>query len=155
MTPKLVKFPDSLLRRKCDIVTEFDSELNRVADAMLSMLKPLQAVGLAAQQLGFIKRIAVFLSPTIPALMSVMVNPKIIWSSPETDTAPEGCVSLPGIQVQVTRPRIVVVQWQDLQGAVQSARVEGYVARVIQHECDHLDGILLTDKGSPFMGSKS
>lgn len=149
MVPKLVKFPDPRLRVPAKEVTDFaDPALHACIATMLGHLKPLKAVGLAAQQLGYTYNVAVF---RVEGLPEVMLNPRITAGHYDGDEVDEeGCVSLPGVRIQVSRPKTVMMEYFTPAGTPVTQMFTGYPARVVQHECDHLSGILITDKGSPF-----
>ena len=102
-------------------------------------------VGLAATQLGVLHRVLVYRAyPEEP--LTALVNPVIEWRSEELDTVEEGCLSLPGVHVEVERPVQVRVRAQDPDGGPLEIEAEGLPARVIQHEVDHLDGVLILDR---------
>ena len=102
-------------------------------------------VGLAATQLGVLHRVLVYRAYSEDPL-TVLVNPVLEWESEERDSAEEGCLSLPGVHVEVERAARVRVRAQDHQGDPLEVEAEGLTARVIQHEIDHLDGILILDR---------
>ena len=99
-------------------------------------------VGLAGPQIGESLRLCLCL---INGKMTPLINPDITWRSEETDTVEEGCLSLPGIWRNVTRPIAIKLEYQDESGQLQERRLEGMDARIVQHEVDHLDGILIVD----------
>jgi peptide deformylase len=102
-------------------------------------------IGLAATQLGVLHRVLVYRAyPEDPLI--ALVNPVLSWQSEELETAEEGCLSLPGVHVEVERPARVRVRAQDGDGEPLEVEAEGLVARVIQHEIDHLDGVLILDR---------
>jgi len=142
---QVVKFGDPVLRSEASPVTEFDSDLAADAERMIALMRDAIGVGLAATQLGTLRRMLVFQVGT-EAEPTVLVNPEIEWRSEELVTAEEGCLSLPGIVVDVERPLHVRAQAVDLRGEPLSIEASGLEARVIQHEVDHLNGVLMLDR---------
>ena len=143
---QIVKFGDPVLRSAASPVSEFDAALQADAERMVAIMRDGIGVGLAATQLGILRRMLVFQAGAeSPA--TVLVNPEIDWSS-EQDlvTAEEGCLSLPGVIVEVERPLFVRVRALDAAGESLSIEASGLEARVIQHEIDHLDGVLIVDR---------
>lgn len=143
---QVVKFGDPVLRSAASPVTEFDDDLEGEADRMIGLMRDAIGVGLAATQLGALRRMLVFQVGS-EAEPTVLVNPEIEWSS-EDDlaTAEEGCLSLPGVIVDVERPLHVRARAVDVHGEPLSIEASGLEARVIQHEVDHLDGVLMLDR---------
>jgi peptide deformylase len=139
-------YPDPVLRAKCSKVEEFDARLRKLAGDMVETMHAAPGVGLAAPQVGRELRLAV-VDVSVgedPAQLKVLVNPEVVRrEGQETDT--EGCLSLPGITDKVDRPLAVTVRAQDLDGQPFEFAAEGYLARAVCHEIDHLDGILFTD----------
>ena len=114
---------------------------------MADLMDDALGIGLAATQLGVMHRLLVYrVDPESP--LGVLVNPEIEWSGDELETMEEGCLSLPGVGVEVERPVNVRVKAQDEQGAALTIEASGLEARVIQHEVDHLDGVLILDRTS-------
>jgi peptide deformylase len=143
---QVVKFGDPVLRSAASPVMEFDEGLAREADRMIGLMRDAIGVGLAATQLGTLRRMLVFQvgSEAEPA---VLVNPEIEWrSEDDLATAEEGCLSLPGVIVDVERPLHVRARGVDVNGEPFSVEASGLEARVIQHEVDHLDGVLMIDR---------
>jgi peptide deformylase len=139
-------YPDPVLRRKTRPVVEFGAVVARLAANMIETMVAAPGIGLAAPQVGQEVRMAVVdLSVgEDPAQLHVMVNPEIVWREGlETDV--EGCLSLPGITDKVDRPTAIRVRAMDLGGQAFELTAEGWLARAICHEVDHLDGILFTD----------
>jgi peptide deformylase len=143
---QVVKFGDPVLRSAASPVTEFDGELEAEAERMIGLMRDAIGVGLAATQLGTLRRMLVFQVGS-EAEPTVLVNPEIEWSS-EDDlaTAEEGCLSLPGVIVDVERPLHIRARAVDVNGEPLSIEASGLEARVIQHETDHLDGVLMLDR---------
>ena len=143
---QVVKFGDPVLRSAASPVTEFDDELASEADRMIDLMRDAIGVGLAATQLGTLRRMLVFQVGS-EAEPTVLVNPEIEWRSDEEfATAEEGCLSLPGVIVDVERPLYVRARGMDVKGDPLSIEASGLEARVIQHEVDHLDGVLMIDR---------
>jgi peptide deformylase len=139
-------YPDPVLRANCRPVTEFDAGLRKLAIDMVETMHVAPGVGLAAPQVGVELRLAVVDTSVgeDPSRLLVLVNPQVVERS-GLETEVEGCLSLPGINDKVDRPATILVRAQDLQGRSWELRAEGYLARAVCHEIDHLDGILFTD----------
>ncbi len=139
-------YPDPVLRVKCPPVERFDAGLRKLAADMVETMHAAPGVGLAAPQVGVELRLAV-VDTSIgedPAQLHVLVNPEIVRrEGSESDL--EGCLSLPGVNDKVDRPLTIAVRAQDAEGRPFELAAEGYLARAICHEVDHLDGILFTD----------
>lgn len=138
------QYPDPVLRRTAVEVTEFDDELAALADRMISIMHDAYGVGLAGPQLGLLMRIFVFQAyDDEPA--EAVINPVIEWTSDETDVDFEGCLSLGEVSVPVRRPTSIKVRAQTLDGDEKLWQLDGFPARVFQHEIDHLDGRMIID----------
>jgi len=144
--------PDPRLKKLTEEVSEFDDGLRVLADDMLQTMYDAPGIGLAAPQVGVMKR--VFVMDCVkdedekPRPM-VLINPRIIWSSEELSTYEEGCLSIPDQYADVERPAEVDVTWMDLDGVEQKERFTGLWATCAQHEIDHLDGKLFIDYLKP------
>jgi peptide deformylase len=138
------QYPDVALRMKAHDVTEFDEELVALVERMQILMKDAQGVGLAATQLGMLRRVFVF-DPDDSGPKAV-VNPRLLDLSSETDTDEEGCLSLRDVRVPVERPIRIVVEGKDPAGDDVRHELDGLAARVVQHEVDHLDGVLIIDR---------
>ncbi len=138
----IVKDGDPVLRKKCREVTEFNERLNVLLDDMKETLLLANGAGLAAPQVGVLKRVAIV---SVDDAFYELINPEIIKTEGE-EVSPEGCLSLPGICGTVNRPYKVTVRAQDRFGKTFTASGEGLLARAFCHEIDHLDGILFKDK---------
>ncbi|MEA2601278.1 MAG: peptide deformylase [Acidobacteriota bacterium] len=139
-------YPDPILRVKCREVTEFDAVLQKLAANMVETMYAAPGVGLAAPQVGVELRLAV-VDVSLgedPSQLRVLVNPVILDRS-GLDSEVEGCLSLPGINDKVDRPTTITLRAQDLTGRSFDLQAEGFFARAICHEVDHLDGVLFTD----------
>lgn len=141
---QVVKFGDPVLRSQASPVTEFDAELAAEAERMIGLMRDGMGVGLAATQLGILRRLLVFQAGA-DAVPTALVNPEIEWSSEDAVTAEEGCLSLPRIVVDVERRLHVRVRGVDASGQPLTIEGSGLEARVLQHEIDHLDGVLMID----------
>jgi peptide deformylase len=142
---QVVKFGDPVLRSAASPVTEFDDELAAEGERMTRLMRDAIGVGLAATQLGILRRMLVFQVGS-EAEPTVLVNPEIEWRSDDSATAEEGCLSLPRVVVDVERPLFVRARGVDVHGEPLSVEASGLEARVIQHEVDHLDGLLMLDR---------
>ena len=139
------RFGDPVLRATAVPVELFDEDLERELERMGELMHDALGIGLAATQLGVLHRTLVYRAdPEDP--VTALVNPVLEWHSEELESAEEGCLSLPGVHVEVERPARVRVRAQDASGGELSIEAEGLTARVIQHEIDHLDGILILDR---------
>jgi peptide deformylase len=139
------KFGDPVLRASAVRVERFDAQLQAEIERMGEIMHDALGVGLAATQLGVLHRVLVYrAAPEEP--VTALVNPVLEWASEETELGEEGCLSLPGVHVDVERPAQVRVRAQEASGEEREVQAEGFAARVIQHEMDHLDGILILDR---------
>ena len=139
------KLGDPVLRASAVAVERFDDVLAREIDRMGELMHDALGVGLAATQLGILHRVLVYrVDPEEP--VTALVNPTLEWTSEETEVAEEGCLSLPGVHVEVERPARVRVRARDAAGGELEIEAESLTARVIQHEIDHLDGVLILDR---------
>ena len=139
------KFGDPVLKSRAAEVEGFDEALRAEIDRMGLLMEDAIGVGLAANQVGLLRRFFVYrVSDEGP--LQALVNPVIDWSSDEEETFEEGCLSLPQVVVEVTRPAQIRVSAQDGFGEPLKLEVDGLEARVIQHELDHLDGVLIIDR---------
>lgn len=141
------RWGDPVLRSPARPVERFDAALLREADRMAAIMDDALGVGLAATQLGVLHRLLVYRTqPDGP--VTTLVNPELEWSGAELETAEEGCLSLPAVLVGVERPVHVRVAARDEHGDPVTVEASGLEARVIQHEIDHLDGVLILDRTS-------
>jgi peptide deformylase len=139
------KFGDPVLRASALPVDRFDDALATEVTQMGELMHNALGIGLAATQLGVLHRVLVYRAYADDPL-TTLVNPTLEWTSDELETAEEGCLSLPGVHVDVERPAKVRVRAQDEAGKALQIEAEGLEARVIQHEIDHLDGVLILDR---------
>lgn len=138
----IVKEGDQVLRKNCREVTDFNDRLHVLLDDMKETLIVADGAGLAAPQVGILKRVAIV---SVDEEYYEIVNPVIIAAEGE-QTGPEGCLSVPGVYGSVSRPMKVTVKAQDRYGKEFTVSGEGLLARAFCHEIDHLDGILFKDK---------
>ena len=141
-------FGDPTLKEPTHPVTVFDGRLEKLAQIMMRVMDREDGVGLAAPQIGVASRLMVWRHPEREKERHVFVNPRVVESSETNITETEGCLSVPGATVEVTRPEEVVVEAQDLGGESFQVRLTGLPARIVQHEIDHLDGHLILDRTS-------
>jgi peptide deformylase len=142
---QVLTFGDPVLKSPATPVSEFDEELAREVERMVGIMRDALGVGLAATQLGRMRRVLVFQAGP-DARPTALVNPELEWTSDELAVAEEGCLSLPGVVLDVERPLHVRVRAQDASGAPLVVEGSGLEARVIQHEIDHLDGVLILER---------
>ena len=147
---KIVFHPAEILERPCKEVVKYDRKLAKILDDMYDTMIEFDGVGLAAPQIGLDARIAVVDIDDESGTIE-MINPKILETSGE-QTGPEGCLSFPGLFGEVTRPNFVKIEAFDRKGRKYTLESEGFLARAIQHEIDHLDGILFTSKVTRYLG---
>ncbi|TSA47221.1 MAG: peptide deformylase [Chloroflexi bacterium] len=151
---EIVTLPDPVLRRKAHTVTRFDAELQTLIDDMIETLRDAPGVGLAAPQVGVSDRLIVVEYPEddeqedAPKKLSVVVNPEIKETSAETEMGIEGCLSIPGLQGEVERSLAVTVKGQTRRGQPVKIKAKGWLARIFQHEIDHLNGVVFTDRAT-------
>ncbi len=136
---------DPVLRERAHEVTEFDRSLRKFAKRMIRTMHDAPGVGLAAPQVGVLQRLLVYDVDDDP---QVLVNPVLDEYSDETEESEEGCLSVPGVTMPVERAVSVRVRGFDASGEPVDFRADGFEARVIQHENDHLDGVLIVDRTS-------
>ena len=141
------QYPDAALKLKARPVAEFDEELRSLAARMKLLMHDANGIGLAATQVGVLRRVFVF-QPDEDEVLA-LVNPEIVERSEESDVADEGCLSIQGITVPVERSLEVTIVGKDETGADVRYELDGYAARCVQHESDHLDGVLMIDRTTP------
>ncbi len=141
------QYPDPVLRVRCAPVEDFGPDLKRLVESMIQTMHDAPGVGLAAPQVGVELRVAVVdaTAGVDPEAVRVFVNPEILDAA-GVDTDTEGCLSIPNFTEQVTRPATVRVAARDLEGESYEIDADELEARAIQHELDHLDGILFVDR---------
>jgi peptide deformylase len=138
---------DPVLKSSATPVDRFDDSLRRQVSRMAGLMNDAFGVGLAAPQLGLSQRLLVYrVGPDAPIV--ALANPQLEWTSADQETFEEGCLSIPGVSVDVERPVHVRVLALDEEGEERRIEASGLEARVIQHEMDHLDGVLILDRTS-------
>ena len=140
---------DLILREKCALVSDITPELLNTMNEMIKMMESQNGVGLAAPQVGITQRFLVMMNPETNEIYR-MINPKIVAKSSETCLMEEGCLSVLGsdglpVYAHIRRPSSVTVEWTDEKGDKKTAEMAGTIARIVQHETDHLDGVLFVD----------
>jgi peptide deformylase len=136
-------FGDPVLKTRAAPVTSFDDSLAHLGEEMLLAMREHEGVGLAANQVGRLKRIFV---AAVEDERFVLVNPVVDEAAETTERVLEGCLSIPEIQVEVERPTAVTISAQDTSGSPFRIEASGVLARIFQHEIDHLDGVLILDR---------
>jgi peptide deformylase len=143
---QVVKFGDPVLKSKASPVREFGPSLRAEVERMIGIMRDGIGVGLAATQLGILRRVLVFQAGGGDSEATALVNPEIEWASQEAVVAEEGCLSLPRVSMDVERPLHATVTGLDVDGEPVRIEASGLEARVLQHEIDHLDGVLILDR---------
>lgn len=146
MSLNVVTLGKEVLREKAKPVETFDAELENIINEMFALMDERRGVGLAAPQVGISRRF--FITNAPDDRKRVFINPEIIATSQETVKAEEGCLSLPGVWGNVERSVAISIQAYDVKGKIFRLNAEDWLARVIQHEYDHLDGKLFVDRMS-------
>ena len=153
----IVILPDPVLRRKARPVTKFDKDLQTLIDDMIDTMRDAPGVGLAAPQVGVSERVIVveYAEPEeveegeepkeVEPKLYVMVNPEIVKSSPDTVVGVEGCLSIPTLVGEVERAQEVRIRGFNRRGQPMKVKAEGWLARIFQHEIDHINGVVFTD----------
>ena len=146
----IVLLGDPVLRTTTEEVTEFDAELRSLVRDMFETMYHAEGVGLAAPQVGVSKRVLVvdLRREDRPDTRLALVNPRITWTSTDTAKEPEGCLSIPGLEEIVQRPVRVRVEAADPEGREVTVEADALFARALQHEIDHLEGVLFLDRVS-------
>src|SRR5512147_3023542 len=154
---KIVTLPEAVLRRKARAVTKFDKDLQTVIDDMIETMRQAPGVGLAAPQIGLSERIIVVEyfereedeeNEDAPKKVWAVLNPEIIKASEEKVMGVEGCLSIPGLLGEVERHAEVQVKGLNRHGKPMKVKARGWLARIFQHEIDHLNGILFTERAT-------
>lgn len=153
----IVTVPEPVLRRKARPVTTFDKNLQTLIDDMIETMRAAPGVGLAAPQVGVSQRVIVVEyaeeeeaeegqePKKVEPRLYVMVNPEIVKASIETEMGVEGCLSVPGLVGEVERKQAIQLRGYNRHGQPMKLKVKGWLARIFQHEIDHLNGVLFTD----------
>jgi peptide deformylase len=144
------QYPDPVLRMKANEVADFDESVSGLVERMTLLMEEARGVGLAAPQLGVLRRILVYRTAEEEPVVA-LVNPRVVSTGEEVEAADEGCLSLGAatVVVEVERPTAVKIEASSPEGEPVSIEAEGLEARVIQHELDHLDGVLIIDRTTP------
>ena len=154
---RIVTLPEPVLKRKARTVTKFDKDLQTLLDDMVETMRDAPGVGLAAPQIGLSERIIVIEyyekeedeeNEDAPKKVWAMVNPEIVKSSEETLPGVEGCLSIPGLVGEVERHTAVQVKGMNRHGKPMKVKAKGWLARIFQHEIDHLNGVLFTERAT-------
>jgi len=141
------QYPDAALRMEARPVEEYDDELRGLVLRMKRLMVDANGIGLAATQVGVLRRVFVFQAGDDD--VAAVVNPEIVDASDDTEIADEGCLSIQGVTVPVERSVAVTLVGRDEEGVERRYELEGYTARCVQHETDHLDGVLMLDRTTP------
>ena len=149
----IVTVPDPVLRKKAHKVSNFDKDLQTLIDDMVETMRAAPGVGLAAPQIGVLERVIVVEygddeDDEVPKKLFTIVNPEIVESSSDLVEGTEACLSIPRIQGDVERHEKLVVKGFNRQGRPVKLKLSGWMARIFQHEIDHLEGVLFTDRAS-------
>lgn len=142
------QYPDPVLRLQAQEIEEFDGDLEQLVDRMIHLMRDARGVGLAANQVGILRRVFVIQADEDEEPRA-LVNPVIVERSDELDEDDEGCLSMQGVVVPVERAVSIRVEARDADGNPVTLELEGLPARVAQHELDHLDGVLILDRTTP------
>ena len=153
MVLDVVKLGEDSLRQKSEPIPEVNDEIRQLAEDMFETMIEKEGVGLAAPQIG--KNIRMFVLIADDDVRRVFINPQIIHTSSETSEYDEGCLSIPQVYETITRPVSVTVQALNEKGRPFTLEADGLLARIIQHEYDHLDGILYIDRGDKDFAKKT
>ena len=149
----ILTWPDPVLQQPAAPLPQgpADAATRALAADMLATMYAASGRGLAAPQVGRLLRLFVMDTGWKEGRPDpqVLLNPQILWAAPEGATGPEGCLSIPGVSAQVTRPAAIRLRWADLDGAVHEADLAGFAAVCAQHEIDHLDGVVTLDRVDP------
>jgi peptide deformylase len=148
---EIVIMGDPVLRRPAEEVETFDEEVRTLVSDMFETMYAADGIGLAAPQVGISLRVLVvdLRREDEPDARVALVNPRVTWESRDTDRQPEGCLSIPGLEDVVERPVSVRIEGYDPEGLPVALEVDDLYARALQHEIDHLDGILFVDRVTP------
>lgn len=143
MDLKIIKYPNPTLRKKCEKVEEITPEIKKLGLDMIDIMLKNKGVGLAAPQVGELKRVIAVFTKKGPR---IFINPKILKKSKKTEKMEEGCLCFPDLFFNIKRPKGVEFEALDEEGKKVTIKDEGFLARILQHEVDHLEGILFIDK---------
>lgn len=153
MLLRITKLGEDILRQKAEPVAEVNDEIRKLAEDMFETMIEADGVGLACPQIG--KSLRMFVIIADDDVRRVFINPSIIKTSEETSDYEEGCLSIPQVYESITRPSKVTVQALNEKGKPFTLEADGFLARIIQHEYDHLDGIMYIDRGDKDFAEKT
>jgi peptide deformylase len=142
------QYPDPVLRMRAREVEDADADVGRLAERLSHLLKDANGLGLAATQIGVLRRVFAFL-PDVEQEPVIVVNPSFTTTSEERESDTEGCLSLQGVVIPVERHVSLTLEGQDVEGNDLRLELAGLPARIAQHELDHLDGVLILDRTTP------
>ena len=142
------QYPDPVLRMRAIEIESFDDDLRRLVERLTQLMQDARGVGIAGTQVGTLQRVFVF-QPTEEDEPRALVNPVLVDTSEETLGETEGCLSMLGVTIPVERPVKVTIEGKDETGREVRLELEEHAARVVQHELDHLDGIMILDRTTP------
>lgn len=143
---QLIYAPNPIFKQKAEPIVEVDDELRSLLDAMLKTLYIEQGIGIGANMVGILKRVAIVdIQENQTRNPLFFINPTITWKSDTTQTFKEASLSFPGIGAEITRPDAIEVNYLDYNGTPQTLKAEGFLATVMQHEIDYLDGTVFLD----------
>ncbi|WP_456441561.1 peptide deformylase [Caldithrix abyssi] len=150
MKYKIRYIGDPVLRKVAEPITEFDDKLKNFAEDLIDVMHVEDGIGLAAPQIGVSRQIIAVDASELEEneFPRVFVNPQILEASGEW-VVEEGCLSIPGVREEVTRPETILLKFQDVEGESFTQEFSGWLSRILQHEIDHLNGILFVDRISP------
>jgi peptide deformylase len=148
VSAQLRTFGDPTLKQMTKDVAAFDERLRSLVETMFDIMDEESGVGLAAPQIGSLSRVMVWMDPDDASERYAYVNPRITWRSEEMNVDIEGCLSVPGVAMEVDRSDEIKVEACDPHGEAFEIHLTGYRARIVQHEIDHLDGLLIVDRTS-------
>jgi len=143
MNKEIVKYPNPILKKRAEEIKDVSEDIKRLAEDMIETMISSRGIGLAGPQVGESKRIIIVRTESGP---KVFINPKIIKKSWSKEVRKEGCLSLPGSYLEIKRAKEIEVEALNENGQMIKMKVQGLTARIIQHEIDHLDGILIFNR---------
>ncbi|MDR2724182.1 MAG: peptide deformylase [Holosporaceae bacterium] len=152
---KLIKYPDPILSTKCAEVVNGDEKTSEILNEMSQKLYEWSGAGLAAPQVGILKRMVAIDIRETPSQLYKLINPQIVWKSEKMIESNEGCLSLPILRVEILRHESVVVEYLDDNFVKRRVTANGFLSCCLQHELDHLDGILYIDRLSKLKKSRA
>jgi len=142
---EIITIGNKILNSKSKRVAHIDDTIRNFVASMIDTMVKSNGIGLAAPQVGVLKRIIVALNQEDNSKAMVFINPEIVWTSDETISMEEGCLSMPGELCMINRPKEVIIKFRDMKGKPHRVLFGGLNARIIQHEIDHLDGVLMNE----------